>query len=60
MVVEAVVGVLRSSKDGLRSEQIQQALGLSKKDLVRPIQLALSSKAIKKKGERRATSYFAA
>lgn len=44
----------------MRSEDIQKALGLSKKDVTRPLQLAIATKAIKKKGVKRATRYFLA
>jgi len=57
----AIVSVVaEAGAKGLRSEQIQRALGLAKKDVVRPIQLALDSKQLKKKGQRRGTTYFAA
>lgn len=56
----AIVSVVgEAGATGLRSEQIQKALGLTKKDVVRPIQIALSTKQLKKKGQRRGTTYFA-
>jgi hypothetical protein len=58
--IDAIVATLGKSKEGMRSEQIQKALGLTKKDVTRPLQLALSKKSIKKKGQKRATTYFAA
>jgi hypothetical protein len=54
----SVVGLLKGKKGGLRSEQIQSALKLSKRELLSPIDMGLETKAIKKKGERRATTYF--
>jgi len=59
-IVDAVVTALATKKDGMRSEDIQKALGLSKKDVTRPLQLALTTKAIKKQGTKRATRYFLA
>ncbi len=57
----AIVSVVgESGGKGLRSEQIQKALGLAKKDVVRPIQIALENKQLRKKGQRRGTTYFAA
>lgn len=57
----AIVSVVgEAGAKGLRSEQIQKALGLAKKDVVRPIQIALDNKQLKKKGQRRGTTYFAA
>lgn len=54
-----VLGLLKKSP-GLRSEQIQKSLKLAKKDLVGPIAAGLEAGNLKKKGERRATAYFAA
>ena len=58
-VVESIVGALKKSKDGLRSEQLQKALRLDKKEISGPINEALAGKKITKKGQRRATTYFA-
>ncbi|HEY1693646.1 MAG TPA: hypothetical protein VGG39_15870 [Polyangiaceae bacterium] len=44
----------------MRAEEITRALGLDKKELPRVIKLGLTSKAIKKKGQKRATLYSAA
>jgi hypothetical protein len=59
-VVARVLDVLGQTKDGLRSEQLQTALNLSKKEIVGPLSLALSEKKIVKKGQKRATTYFVA
>lgn len=56
---DKVVSALKSHKSGLRSEQLQKILHLAKKDITGPIALALKSKKITKRGERRATTYFA-
>lgn len=56
--IGAIMGVLKGSKEGMRSEELQAALGVDKKVLVRPIALALADKKIKKTGEKRATRYF--
>lgn len=57
----AIVSVVaEAGTKGLRSEQIQKTLGLAKKDVVRPIQLALDTRQLKKRGQRRGTTYFAA
>lgn len=58
--IDAIVKALSKASEGLRSEQLQKTLGLAKKDVVRPLQLALQQKAIKKKGQKRGTTYFAA
>ena len=57
--VEAIVALLRKHPKGLRSEQIQQATGLAKREIVGPLGAALTAKKITKKGQRRATTYFA-
>lgn len=56
----SIVSLLKKHKDGLRSEQIQEELGLSRKEIPRPITLGLQRKELKKKGQKRATVYFAA
>ena len=58
-VVESIVGALKKSKDGLRSEQLQKLLKLDKKEISGPLAEALDGKKISKKGQRRATTYFA-
>ena len=55
----SIQALLQKNKAGLRSEQIQSALGLDKKELPRPLAFALESKLIVKKGQKRATTYFA-
>ncbi|MGO8996848.1 MAG: hypothetical protein ACLQVI_26340, partial [Polyangiaceae bacterium] len=58
-VVESIVGALKKNKTGMRSEQLQKLLSLDKKEISGPLAEALSGKKITKKGERRATTYFA-
>ena len=58
-VVESIVGALKKSKDGMRSEQLQKLLKLDKKEISGPLAEALDGKKITKKGQRRATTYFA-
>ncbi len=62
--IEAVVGkiaaLLKTKKDGLRAEQIQAALGLTRKELPKPLAAGLAEKTLKKKGKKRATIYYAA
>jgi hypothetical protein len=53
-----IVAALGKHKDGLRSEQLQKTLGLSKKEIVGPLAQALATKKITKKGQRRSTTYF--
>jgi hypothetical protein len=58
-VVESIVGALKKNKAGMRSEQLQKLLGLDKKEISGPLNEALEGKKITKKGQRRATTYFA-
>jgi hypothetical protein len=58
-VVDLVVDALKKSGAGMRSEELQKALKLSKKEIVRPITQALAARKIKKTGQKRATTYFA-
>lgn len=55
----AVVELLKKNPDGLRAEHIQKELGLSRKDLPRPMSHALAANLIRKRGQKRATRYFA-
>jgi hypothetical protein len=58
-VIELIVAALKKSKDGMRSEQLQKVLKLDKKEISGPLNEALEGKKISKKGQRRATTYFA-
>jgi hypothetical protein len=44
---------------GLRAEQLAAALGVSTKELVRPITKLFEAKAVRTTGQRRGTKYFA-
>lgn len=57
-VIELVASALKGEKEGLSSEQLQDKLSLSKKEIQRPIILALEQKRIFKTGEKRSTRYF--
>ena len=58
-VVESIVAALKKNKAGMRSEQLQKLLNLDKKEISGPLNEALEGKKITKKGQRRATTYFA-
>jgi hypothetical protein len=58
-VIALVVAALKGSKGGLRSEQLQTALKLDKKEITGPLNQALAGKKITKKGQKRSTTYFA-
>ncbi len=57
--IEQIVGLLAAHPKGLRAEQIRASLGLSARELPRPIAQALSLKQISKTGQKRATTYYA-
>ena len=57
--LERVVGVVRTHKAGLRAEQIRDKLGMQPKEMPRVLKEGLSTKALKSKGQKRATTYFA-
>jgi hypothetical protein len=58
-VTESIVALVKKHKTGLRAEQIRAELGIAKKEWMRPLGLALGSKKLTKKGEKRSTTYFA-
>jgi hypothetical protein len=59
--IEKVIGLitkaLTGAGKGLRSEELQKALKLDKKEITGPLTQALAAKKISKKGEKRATTY---
>jgi len=57
--LEQIVSVLSQSSEGLRSEQIQSALGLDKREMPRPLAEGLKSGVISKMGQKRSTTYYA-
>ena len=59
LVIGLIVGKLGEHRAGLRSEQLQKALKLDKKDVSGPILQALKEKKIVKTGKKRSTTYFA-
>jgi hypothetical protein len=48
-----------ASHPGSNAETVRKELGITRNQWARPVAMALKSKAIKKKGEKRATSYWA-
>jgi hypothetical protein len=58
-VLEIVVSLLGSRKNGLRAEQIRTELNLQAKELPRILKEGLSRKKIRAVGHKRATTYFA-
>lgn len=58
--LDGVVALVRKNREGLRAEQIRSELGLQAKELPRILKQGLSSRKLKSKGQKRATTYFAA
>ncbi len=58
-IVDAIVSTLAKHPEGLRSEDLQRELGLSKSEMPRPLKHALDAKVVRKKGQKRSTRYFA-
>jgi hypothetical protein len=54
-----VVGLLKKNKAGLRAEQIRTELKMQAKEMPRVLKEGLTTKALKSKGQKRATTYFA-
>jgi hypothetical protein len=57
-VLEVVVSLLGSRKNGLRAEQIRSELNLRAKELPRILKEGLARKKIRAAGQKRATTYF--
>ncbi len=58
--LELVVLLLRGQPGGMGAEHLRKKLGVSKPEITRALKQGLESKKIVSKGERRATTYFAA
>ena len=58
--VSQIAALLKKHKGGLRAEQIRAALGLQPKEMPRPLSEGVKARAFKKKGQKRATTYFVA
>ena len=58
-MVDSIVSLLQKNPEGLRAEQIREALSCQAKELPRPLADALAEGRISKTGQKRATTYFA-
>ena len=58
--LDKVVGLVKRHKNGLRAEQIRDQLGMLAKEMPRVLKEGLSKKQLKSRGQKRATTYFAA
>jgi len=61
--IEALLGkivlLVKTHKDGMRSEDIRAKLGLESKEMPRVLKEGLAKKKLSAKGQKRATTYFA-
>jgi Fic family protein len=55
-----VVALVKGKKNGLRAELIRAALKMESKELPRVLKEGLAKRKLKAKGQKRATTYFAA
>jgi hypothetical protein len=58
--LERVVSLVKRHKAGMRAEQIRTELRMQAKEMPRVLKEGLSKKLLKSKGQKRATTYFAA
>jgi len=58
--LERVVKLVRQHKEGLRAEQIRAELKMQSKEMPRVLKEGLAKKQLKTRGQKRATTYFAA
>jgi hypothetical protein len=58
--LERVVALVKRHKQGMRAEQIRAELRMQAKEMPRVLKEGLSKKLLKSRGQKRATTYFAA
>jgi hypothetical protein len=58
--MELVSKLVKSNPKGMRAEQIRKTLGLDVREMPRILKEGLAKKKLKAKGQKRATTYFAA
>lgn len=59
-MIERIAGLLSKSPAGLRAETLREKLGVDAKELPRPLADGLRQKRFTSKGQKRATTYYAA
>ena len=58
--LDKVVALVKRNKNGLRAEQIRDELAMQAKEMPRVLKEGLAKKQLKSRGQKRATTYFAA
>jgi hypothetical protein len=59
-VVGMITKALSDAGKGMRAEELRSALKIDRREIMRPLAVGLDSGKLKKKGEKRATTYFLA
>jgi hypothetical protein len=57
--LDQIIALVKRKPEGLRAEQIRKELGLLPKEMPRVLKEGVSKKALRTKGQKRATTYFA-
>ena len=57
-LADKIIALVAANKNGINAEGIKSALKIERKELPRPLAMALKSKKISKRGKKRATKYF--
>lgn len=55
-----IVLLVKTHKEGMRAEEIRSALGMQSKEMPRILKQGIATKKLTTKGQKRATTYFAA
>jgi hypothetical protein len=55
-----IVALVKGHRDGMRAEEIRAELNMQSKEMPRVLAEGLAKRKLKKKGQKRATTYFAA
>ncbi len=58
--LDKITTLVKKHKDGLRAEEIRSLLGMESKEMPRVLAEGLTKRKLKKRGQKRATTYFAA
>lgn len=58
VTIQSIVGALKKAPDGLGSEALQSMLGIEKREITGPLKLAIETRVLSKRGNKRATVYL--
>ena len=58
-MLNKIVLLVKTHKDGMRAEAIRAKLGMQAKEMPRILKEGISAKKLSSKGQKRATTYFA-